>query len=242
MEQLRETLGALARRAGFTEAHPTVLAVVACSCLALVGWGAFRWLAPIPGSAESFSIESPAQTQDASATGACELDSNEDGGEPADGTLYVHVTGAVMHSGVVTLPPDARVADAISAAGGILASAAPDALNLARRIADGEQIVVPTLDEVASASAAGAVASADAGSVDRAFPGPASSPTESTVNINAASVEELDALPGVGPATAQRIIDDRESNGPFATPEDLMRVRGIGPKKFEEMRDAIVVR
>jgi competence protein ComEA len=149
--------------------------------------------------------------------------------------LVVHVTGAVLRPGVYTMSPGDRVADAVAAAGGALGCAASDAVNLARIIADGERIYIPTLEELEAGLSGDAEggpewgAGASAGAVSAA----------GVVDINRATVAELETLPGVGPATAQKIVDDREANGPFAAPEDLMRVPGIGAKKFEAMRDQV---
>jgi len=150
--------------------------------------------------------------------------------------VVVHVTGAVLRPGVYTMSPGDRVADAVAAAGGALGSAAPDAVNLARIIADGERIYIPTLDEVEVGSlGSGGEAEWGAGTSSGAVS------AAGVVDINRATAAELETLPGVGPATAQKIVDDREANGPFATPEDLMRVPGIGAKKFEAMRDQVSV-
>lgn len=143
------------------------------------------------------------------------------------GEVVVHVAGAVMRPGVYRLAPGSRVDDAVSIAGGALGNAALHSLNLARIVADGEQVYVPSADEAASGAPppSGEGARGGAGS--------------GQVNINRATAAELEALPGVGPATAQKIVDDREVNGPFRTPEDLMRVQGIGPKKFEAMQEFV---
>ncbi len=143
----------------------------------------------------------------------------------------VHVAGAVMRPGVYGLAPGSRVVDAIAAAGGALGSAAPDSLNLARIVCDGEQVYVPTTDEAAGAAAPLQMA-----------PGSAGPSTGTLVNINTATATQLEELPGVGPATAQKIVDDREANGPFARPEDLMRVPGIGQKKYEAMAEMVTCR
>ncbi|MFR1640007.1 MAG: helix-hairpin-helix domain-containing protein [Eggerthellaceae bacterium] len=116
------------------------------------------------------------------------------------------------------LKEGSRVQDAVEAAGGFAENAAPDALNLARVVADGEQVIVPTIEQQ-EASAAGAAASE------------ASASSGGLVNINAATAAELDALPGIGPATAEKIVADREANGPFSAIEDIKRVSGIGEKK-----------
>lgn len=162
----------------------------------------------------------------------------EGGGTPeaAASGVYVHVSGAVASPGVYEVPEGARVRDAVEAAGGFAEGAASDALNLARAVVDGEQIVVPTQDEVsaaaAAAGAAGAGGSAPAGS-GTSFDG--------KVNINRAAADELDALPGIGPSTAAKIVAGREANGPFQTVEDLKRVSGIGDKKYEALADQISV-
>ena len=137
-------------------------------------------------------------------------------------TVFVHVGGAVAAPGLYELPEGARVADAVAAAGGLLPDGVQDGVNLARIVTDGEQIVVP--------SAADAAAGAPAGQA-----------TAGKVNINTADAAQLDELPGVGPATAEKIVADREQNGPFATVEDIKRVSGIGDKKYEELADLICV-
>jgi competence protein ComEA len=115
--------------------------------------------------------------------------------------LVVDVAGAVASPGVMELPPGARVRDAIAAAGGFVDGADRSSINLARPLVDGEQVYVP---------AAGG---------DRA----------GAVNVNAADAAALEALPGIGPVLAERIVADRAANGPFGSIEDLDRVSGIGP-------------
>lgn len=146
--------------------------------------------------------------------------------------VFVHVGGAVVSPGVQQLAEGSRVQDAIAAAGGFAEGAARDALNLARVVVDGEQVVVPTAQELENQNQGSAVGAATGGG---AIAG------DGKVNINRASTAELDALPGIGPATAEKIVADREANGPFATPEDLKRVAGIGDKKYAELADQISV-
>lgn len=143
----------------------------------------------------------------------------------------VHVDGAVASPGVyVVRVSDARVSDAVEAAGGLTGEADTSQVNLAARLEDGMKVHIPVTGEVAAVPAAGtSSASSDAASSG----GP--------VNINSATVEQLCELPGIGNATASAIVEDRESNGPFASPEDLMRVSGIGEKKFAKLKDAICV-
>lgn len=137
-------------------------------------------------------------------------------------TLVVHVDGMVGTPGVYELTEGARVSDAVTAAGGLAEGADTSSLNLAAPLADGEKVYVPAEGEEATTSSEGASSGG-------------------LVNLNNASVEQLDELPGVGEATARAIIEDREANGPFTTPEDLMRVSGIGEKKFAKLEGMICV-
>jgi len=139
--------------------------------------------------------------------------------------VTVHVCGAVRSPGVVTLPAGARVQEAIELAGGATARAELAAVNLAAKVVDGQQIVVPERGASPSAGVA-AVAAPSAGAL---------------VNINTASAAELEELDGVGPATAQAIVDYRTEQGPFAAIEDIMNVPGIGDAKFAAMKDSITV-
>ena len=143
-------------------------------------------------------------------------------------SVVVYVAGAVAEPGVYTLPPLSRVTDAMSAAGGALATADLDVVNLAATVHDGERIYVPVVGEIVPAVLAGdAVA-------DATIPaGP--------VNLNTATADQLDVLPGVGPTTAAAIIAFREQHGPFQTVDQLGDVRGIGPAKLEALRGLVTV-
>ncbi|MCM6763905.1 helix-hairpin-helix domain-containing protein [Rathayibacter sp. ZW T2_19] len=136
--------------------------------------------------------------------------------------LYVHVAGEVVSPGLYLLKDGARVADALAAAGGATESADPDAVNLARRVVDGEQLLVPA---VGAAPAAGAAPGA----------GDASGP----VSLSTATAAQLEELPEVGPATAAKIIAYREANGPFSSVDQLLEVPGIGEKTLEAFRDEV---
>ena len=154
--------------------------------------------------------------------------------------VVVYVCGAVKSPGVVRVPADARVADALALAGGPGPRAELDGVNLAAKVVDGQQIVVPERGvAVAAGSSAGAGSSAASGSASTAG-GSATAPG-APVNINTASLEELDALDGVGPATAQKIIDYRLASGPFKVIDDIKNVSGIGDAKFAAMKDSITV-
>lgn len=147
--------------------------------------------------------------------------------------VIVDVRGAVAKPGVYTLPVGSRVQDVLAQAGGALSNAETRPLNLARKLNDGEQLYVPTVGEVAPTPAPAAVPAKSGASSTKAPIG--------KININTASVEELDALPGIGPALGQRIVDYRTQNGSFGTIEDLKKVRGIGDKSFEEIKGLITV-
>ncbi len=145
----------------------------------------------------------------------------------AANALVVHIAGAVVHPGVYEVPEGARVIEAVQAAGGMALDANPDAVNLAARLADGQRVYVPRVGEAVPVGDSGT------GSGSGAITGP--------VNLNTATVDELDTLPGVGPATAAAIIAHREQNGPFASVDDLGNVRGIGPAKLEAIRGLVTV-
>jgi len=136
--------------------------------------------------------------------------------------LRVHVSGAVAAPGVYDVPPGSIVEDAIAAAGGATASANLAGLNLARVLRDGDQIVVGETPPTAVAGEAGEAAG-------------------QLLNLNTATVAQLETLPGIGPSLAQRIVDYRNANGPFATLDDLLDVSGIGPSKVDAIRDLVIV-
>ncbi len=146
---------------------------------------------------------------------------------PTDTPIVVHITGAVPRPGVYALPKGARVQDAISAAGGFLADADKSGINLARQLEDGELLDVPF---------------GEGATIVLPTPGVEVAPSETElININTAAQFELESLPGIGPTTAQKIIEYREENGPFATIEDIINVSGIGPATFERIKDLITV-
>ena len=156
------------------------------------------------------------------------------------GSVVVHVTGAVSRPGVVTLPPGSRVTDAINAVGGASAEADTQQLNLARVLTDGEQIRVPRIGDVLPDPAP--QPGGDAASGARTAPGKSGGGGASgMVNINTASASELEKLPGIGPALAQRIVEYRDSHGPFASVDALTDVPGIGKAKLEGLREQATV-
>lgn len=167
------------------------------------------------------------------------------------GSIRVHVTGAVRKPGVYALPAWARVTDAVRKAGGPTPSADLDAINLADFLRDGEQLRVPYRGRPAPASAHAPTRVPPAppptagGHRSGRYPFAAvagsrrtlrASPAPVAVDLNTATRAELEALPGIGPRTAEAIVAYRETHGVFLRAEDLMNVRGIGPKKFEQLR------
>lgn len=147
----------------------------------------------------------------------------------AQAEIVIDVEGAVNAPGLYALAADSRAGEAIEAAGGFAADAQPGAINLAQKLSDGEQIIVPTIEEAQDAT----------NTVSKAIT--PSSRQDGKININTASAEELQELSGVGPALSGRIIDYRESKGRFSSIEDLKEVSGIGDTRFENLKDKICV-
>jgi competence protein ComEA len=159
---------------------------------------------------------------------------------PTEAPIAVYVVGAVARPGVYKFPEGARIQDAIDAAGGLLTTAKADTLNLAALVQDGQQLDIPFREGEGPPVSEPTIE----------LPGGTESPTavvdtggggsEDLLNINTATLEELDALPGIGPATAQKIIDYREENGDFFSVDDLLEVSGIGEQTLEGIRDLIM--
>jgi competence protein ComEA len=152
---------------------------------------------------------------------------------PTPEGIAVFVTGAVARPGVYHLPEKSRVGDVIDAAGGFLVDAEKSEFNLAAFVDDGVEINVPFIAN----STPGATAPFNVIKT----PTPFGTPAVDLVNINTASLTELDALPGIGPTTAQKIIDHRNQNGPFSSIEDITNVPGIGSAIFENIKNLITV-
>jgi competence protein ComEA len=153
--------------------------------------------------------------------------------------LVIHVAGKVRRPGVLRLPAGARVGDAVTAAGGPLPGVDLSSLNLARPLGDGEQVLVgvrPPPGSVPAGSAGTAGSPGQGGG-----PGSGGVPGADPVDLNTATVEQLDALPGLGPVLAQRVIEYRSSRGRFDSIEELREVTGIGERKFADLRDRVTV-
>lgn len=193
-----------------------VVAVLAVAAVAVLVVGVLMWRSrpaaqPVPAVA---SLPSLAPTRTAVAPAPS-----------PSGRITVAVAGRVRHPGVVELPAGSRVDDAITAAGGLAPGAHLGLLNLAKVLADGEQVVVGIPG-----------VTGDSGSVPAASGGPSG-----PVNLNSASLEQLESLPGVGPSTAQKILDWRTANGPFQSVDQLQDVSGIGPAKFAEIAPKVTL-
>ncbi len=158
----------------------------------------------------------------------------------APAEIVVSVVGLVVHPGVVTVAGDARVADAIALAGGMLPEANPASVNLAAKLEDGQQLVVGTEPVAACGGGGGAGEGSDSAGTAGA-PGDQAKSGGGKVDINTASVAELETLPGIGPATAKKIVSHRETQGPFSSVDQLVDVPGIGPAKLAGIRDEVVV-
>lgn len=162
------------------------------------------------------------------------------GGVPAASTTSIagvvaHVAGAVNQPGVVHLAAGARVTDAVDASGGFRDDADLERINLAAPVTDGERVYVVAVGQTSAPTAVGGTGASPSAT------GGATVAAPSIIDLNAATAEQLDALPGVGPATASAIVDYRTKNGPFTRVEDLLDVRGIGDAKLEALRDSVTV-
>lgn len=185
-------------------------------------------------SGVSFEHSDEASASDVRGSGDASPDDESSAKSFSAAEVYVDVDGAVVRPGVYRLKDGARVSHAIDAAGGLAAEADVTGLNRASKITDGQKIYVPTVGEQQAAAAVGGAESSAA-----TTPGAGSS--SGLVNINTASAAELQTLSGIGPSMAQSIIDERTQNGAFASVDDLMRVSGIGEKKFAKIKDCICV-
>jgi competence protein ComEA len=212
---IRDRLSALSRR--------ELVALVAVAAVVVAGAG--LWYArSLPKSVEVREARGPGGGASAPAAGASPSLSVP----PSPSVLFVHVAGLVHHPGVYQFQQGQRVIDAVTAAGGPLAKADTDLLNLAALLTDGEQIIVPAKGSAVVPPPAGGTTEA---------PGS----TGGLVNVNTASETELEGLPGVGPVLGAAIIAYRTEHGPFPTVDALDDVSGIGPATLENLRPLVTV-
>lgn len=201
---------------------------------AIVGLGVLVALYAL-SRARAVPVE-PAVVQSAAPASAA---SEASAGPTPAAVVRVHVLGAVRRPGVVTLAPGARVQDALDAAGGLTEQARPGELNLAAPLVDGQQVAVGDVrkpgGEVRAAD------SAQPGAAPGAAPGSGQSASRGRLNLNTATAEQLDALPGVGPVTAQKIVAWRTEHRRFTKVAELQEVPGIGPKSFADLEPLVTV-
>ena len=153
--------------------------------------------------------------------------------------MIIHISGEVKNPGIVTLEVGSRIMDAIKKAGGATREADLAQVNLAYELQDGQKVYIPNKKEKVTeyiTESSGNNVIVDGKNISNNNEG-----NNSKVNINTANLDELDSLPGIGPALAQRIIDYREQNGNFQSIEDLQNVKGIGDSKFSDIKDNIIV-
>jgi competence protein ComEA len=202
---------------------PRQLALYALALLALVVLAA--WYVTRAGGPGAPPVAAPSVQVGGAAAGA--------GGD--GGLVTVHVAGAVRQPGVYRMRSGSRVNDAVTRAGGPRRRADLSAVNLAAEVQDGRQILVPLRAQAGPASVAGSAATGGAGAT------PASSTPGVPLNLNTATPEQLDELDGIGPATAQHIIEYREAHGGFGSVEELDQVPGIGEARMASLRDKVRV-
>jgi len=203
-------------------------ALLACFAVA----AAFAWFR---ASADASSASAPPGPAPTSTTNTAFAPNASTSTTRSAAPIVVDVVGAVRHVGVFRLTTGSRVVDAITAAGGSTPDADLARLNLAAVVADGSRIAVPRVGEPALAVDPAAVSGATPAAGSGA-PSP-----DAPVNLNSATAEQLDTLPGVGPATAAAIVQDRTAHGSFRSVNDLGRVRGIGDAKLQQLRDLVTV-
>jgi competence protein ComEA len=217
-------------RWGITAHHVTVVALVVATVLALAAWWAMRARPePVTALPVTESVGTPASGTPAAPSASTATASAS--ASPSAPPVVVHVAGSVRRPGIVTLPAGSRVVDALQAAGGSRKGTDLASLNLARPLADGEQILVgtgvPAAPSVAGTPGAPTADGSAAGGV--------------LVNLNTATSAELEELPGIGPVTAASILQWRTEHGRFTSVEELLEVSGIGEARLADVRDLVTV-
>jgi competence protein ComEA len=207
-----------------------VVAIVVVVIAALLAWRARPRVDPVtPPSLDAAAADGSLADDPGGAGSATDVPAVPGARPSAPAAVVVAVGGKVRKPGLVELPPGARVADALRAAGGANPGVDVAPLNLARKVTDGELIMVGVKQP------AGAVPAAPAGPVVPGQPG------AGLINLNTATLTELDTLPGMGPVLAQRILDAREAQGGFQAVSDLREVSGIGTARYEQLKDLVTV-
>lgn len=221
--------------------------LIALGCGAVAIAGVVGIVVARSGTAATAQVTLPrAKSDGTSGSSAARSDHNgpgtSSGAPPAavtttsSGPVVVDVAGAVVRPGLVSVVSGARVADAIAAAGGLRPDADADRLNLASLVSDGARIYVATVGQSSIPVPIGPNTSGVGGIAE-----PGATTIPAPVDLNSATADQLDTLPGVGPSTAQAILSYRTAHGPFASVDDLDQVRGIGPAKLSQLRDLVMV-
>ncbi|MEV1288882.1 ComEA family DNA-binding protein [Micromonospora sp. NPDC049679] len=200
-----------------------VIAAVVVVGAGVVAWWSRPAVEPVPGAPAELTAAPPTASAPAASGG---------------GEVVVAVAGRVRRPGLVRLPTGARVADVLDAAGGALPGTDVALLNLARKVSDGELIMVGVTPPPGVGAPPGIAPGA--GGPEGAAPAPGA-PGGGKINLNTATLAQLDALPGVGPVLAQRILDHRQRRGSFRSVGDLRQVDGIGDARFEQLRELVTV-
>ena len=212
----------------FGRRHLTVVAVLLGVGLLVTGWSLLR-ARPVAVAGPA-PVVSAAVTAAPSVTGSPTAPGSTNMPEPDPGRIVVHVLGAVRAPGLVRLPAQSRVQDAIAAAGGLKGSADPGELNLAQVLSDGQQIMIGSRRSPAGEVRDGSSRGSDGGGASGA-----------SLDLNRASAAELEELPGVGPVTAAKIIAWRTAHHRFSAVAELQEVDGIGPKTYAEIEPHVRV-
>lgn len=239
-----EVLERLAREQGERRSLRPLAVVAALACVAAVGAALVLDRRPAPVE-ERMPVASdlPAPEQEAAAEAAPADAALADAARAEQetppvapgGPVVVHVAGAVASPGVVELPGGSRIVDAVEAAGGLRADADADRVNLAAVLADGQRVVIPVRGQPPPEEVLPSGPSPEHGGAGGGVG------TGARVDVNTADAEQLESLPGIGPATAAAILSHRERHGPFRSVDDLIDVRGIGEAKLDALRDLVTV-
>lgn len=164
----------------------------------------------------------------------------EEIGEDKGDTIMVHITGEIKEPGIIELPSEARIADAIEAAGGVTEEADLEEVNLAFVLSDGQKVYIPNKSEKEISGEKVYITAGSGNNViveDKVEGG-----KNQKVNINEAKQEDFEQLPGIGPSIAKRIVEYREQNGKFTSIDELQEVKGIGEAKFENIKEYVMVK
>lgn len=236
--RLRATLGdrlpagaqGLRAEGGISGQHVTVVALVVTALVAIGAWWVLAGRLGEPTAVAPLTSADPATTAESLTGASGTISTAPTATTSPDQQVVVDVTGKVRTPGLVTLASGSRVADALKAAGGVRPGVDVTALNLARPLVDGEQILVGV------EAAAWPPPSTVPGTVP-----PGTAPPAALVDVNTATLEQLDTLPGIGPVTGQAILDWRTANGSFTSVDELLEVDGIGDATLADIRDLVTV-